>query len=84
MPDMPSVRAASQNFTIVSVMASSASRTSPGCSLMSAESRLPDSFLAIDIGEKIVGSTGSSPMRRSKPMRTIVSLRKGPARSRSG
>jgi hypothetical protein len=35
---------------------------------------VPDSFLAIDIGEKIVGSTGASPMRRSKPMRTIVSI----------
>ena len=74
MPDMPSVSAASVKRSSVSVMASRASRTRPGCSSRSADSRVPESFLASDSGENTVGITGASPMRRSKPIRTIVSI----------
>ena len=51
-----------------------ADRTSVGCSRRSAPRRPPDSLCARDSGEKRVGSTGASPMRRSKPMRMMVSI----------
>ena len=74
MPDTPSVSASWANLMSVSVIASRAPETSSGCSRRSCGNRSPDSFFASDSGEKSVGTTGASPIRRSKPRRMIVSI----------
>ena len=73
MPPMPSRSASSLKRSTVSPMASTAPATASGRSRKSAARRSPESLRAIDNGEKTVASTGASPMRRSKPRRTIVS-----------